>query len=73
MEEIKFLLSRKGKLNELQTKVNQRLLTIYPKELTQAEIAKVKEDEMRDNLNDAFLKIYDLTEEDLKTHPDSTK
>ena len=33
-DDIKFLLSRKGKLTEIQMKVNQRLLNIYPKELS---------------------------------------
>lgn len=72
-EEIKFLLSKKGKLNEIQSKVNQRLLKIYPRELSKAEIEKVKEDEMKDQLNDAFFKMYDLTEEYIKKQPDETE
>ena len=72
-EDIKFLLSRKGKLNEIHTKVNQRLLNIYPKELTKTEITKVKEEEMKDQLNYAFLKMYYLTDKDAKDQPKEIK
>ena len=53
--------------------MNQRLLNIYPRELSELELKKVKEDEMKDELNDAFLKMYDLTEEGIKNKPDETK
>jgi len=53
--------------------VNQRLLNIYPRELSELELKKVKEDEMKDELNDAFLKMYDLTEEDLRKQPNDRK
>ena len=72
-EEIKFLLSRKCKLNEIQTKVNQRLLNIYPPELSMIELKRVKEDEMKDQMNDAFMKMYDLSEEDMANQQENTK
>ncbi len=53
-DEIKFLLSKKGALTDIQTKVNQRLLNIYPREPTKTEIEKAKEDDMRDQINDTF-------------------
>ena len=71
-EEIKFLLSRKGKLNEIQTKVNQRLLNIYPPELTAIELKRVKEEAMKDQINDAFMKMYDLSEEDMQNQQENT-
>ena len=47
-DEIKFLLSRKGKLTEIETKVNQKLLNIYPKAPTKEEIERAKEEDMKD-------------------------
>ena len=37
------------------------------------DIKKVKEEEMKDQLNDAFLKMYDLTDEDTMNQPDVAK
>ena len=71
-DDIVYLLSRKGKLNELQTKVNQRLLNTYPRELSEDEIKRIREDQMKDQLNDEFMKMYHLTEEEAKDHSETT-
>ena len=37
------------------------------------ELKRVKEDEMKDQMNDAFMKMYDLTEEDMTNQQENTK
>ena len=72
-EEIKFILSRKGKLNDIQTKVNQKLFNMYPREPTKLEIEKAKEEDMKDQIIDAFQNMYGTNDEESKIQTDETK
>ena len=61
---IKNLINPNNDLQEIEQLVRQRLLNNYPKEPTNAEKDRAKEDEMREQINAAFQKMYGTPLED---------